>query len=125
MSAEQIVMTCACGHTIDSGMVRQMAYDTLREACRKARDQGAIPISAVDDLSMTSIGPWVDDFALGLTEAALIENVSISGGEMAQMPDTYVLGYVGVVVFVVAWREARDAGQRGRSNGAINDHHLS
>jgi len=104
-----IVVTLAAAHiNVDEAGregVRKMAFDVLREACSNARAQGARPITVVDDLSMHAVGDWVDDFAAGLTEAALLEGVSITGGEMAQMGDTYAAGWISVVVYVAAIKE--------------------
>lgn len=65
------------------------------------RIKGINPISAVDDLSVHSMGPWIDDFSIGLSQAAKKENISIVGGEIAQMGSVYRSGYIGVVVYVV------------------------
>jgi phosphoribosylaminoimidazole (AIR) synthetase len=65
------------------------------------RAQGLQPISAVDDLTMHSTGNWIDDFSRGIASAAKREGISIVGGEMAQMPDTYAPNYVGVIAYVV------------------------
>lgn len=80
--------------------VRKMAATAVYKACAKMKAQGIKPLCLVDDLSMHSLGKWVDDFAYGLTAAAKQEGVSIVGGEMAQMSTTYSPGYVGVIVYV-------------------------
>ena len=82
--------------------IRKMTQEAVSEACEKGRQQGARPISAVDDLTMAMVGPWVGTFAKCLARSALREGISIVGGEMAQMPDIYKPGYVGVVVSVVS-----------------------
>ena len=87
--------------------VRKFGAGAVREACAKLRAKGARPITLVDDLSMHSVGPWIDDFAYGLAAAAKREGVSIVGGEMAQMRDTYRPGGVSVVVYVAGISEAR------------------
>lgn len=82
--------------------IRKMASVAVAKACSQARAQGARPITAVDDLTVQSLGPWIDAFAAGLCAAAIREGISISGGEMAQMPDSYAPGYVSVVVSVAS-----------------------
>lgn len=79
-----------------------MTQFAISGACRKAREQGARPISAVDDLSVHAIGPWIDTFAKCLARSAKSEGISIVGGEMAQMPDSYATHYAGVWVTVVS-----------------------
>ena len=81
--------------------IRIMTQTAISEACRKVREQGARPLSAVDDLTMHRVGPWIGIFARCLARSARREKVSIAGGEMAQMPNTYKSGYVGIVVTVV------------------------
>lgn len=76
----------------------------MTSACDKVRVQGAKPLSAVDDLTAHAFGPWVETFAECLAQAAKREGISIVGGEMAQMPDSYEPGYVGLVVSVVGIR---------------------
>jgi phosphoribosylaminoimidazole (AIR) synthetase len=83
-----------------------MAATAVHLACAKMRAQGAKPLTLVDDLSMNSPGKWIDAFAQGLTSAAKYEGISVVGGEMAQMADTYPYGRVAVVVFVVGLRDA-------------------
>jgi phosphoribosylaminoimidazole (AIR) synthetase len=80
--------------------IRKMAATAVHKACVKMRSQGARPITLVDDLSMHSPGKWIDAFAQGLTSAAKYEGISIIGGEMAQMADTYLPNSVSVVVYV-------------------------
>lgn len=87
--------------------IRKMTQDAITEACRKARAQGFRPISAVDDLSMNSAGPWIGTFAKCLARSANREGISIVGGEMAQMSDTYAPGYAGIVVTVVGIKDTR------------------
>ena len=89
-----------------SRAVRRMVNKAMGIACTKARDQGGIPIAAVDDLTVHSLGPWVDNFGKHLAGAASRNGVSVVGGEMAQMPDTYAAGYAGVVISVVSLRSA-------------------
>jgi len=84
--------------------VRKLGSSAVYRACRKLRAKGVTPLTAVDDLSVHALGPWVDDFAYGLTSAALREGISISGGEMAQMGSSYYPGAVGVVVYVTGIR---------------------
>jgi phosphoribosylaminoimidazole (AIR) synthetase len=82
--------------------IRKMTNAAVGAACAEARRQGATPISMVDDLSIAKIGRWIGAFARCLTRSARREGVSVVGGEMAQMPDTYAAGYVGLTVTVVA-----------------------
>lgn len=103
-----IDVTITIGHShirridrVSPRRVRKMAATAVRKACVEMRSRGLRPLSAVDDLTVHSIGNWIDDFAHGLTAAAKREGISVIGGEMAQMPDTYALGYVGVIVYVV------------------------
>ncbi len=77
-----------------------MSSTAVYKACAKMKKQGVKPLCAVDDLSMHAVGPWIGNFAHGLTGAAKREGISIVGGEMAQMPDTYKRGYVGIIVYV-------------------------
>jgi phosphoribosylaminoimidazole (AIR) synthetase len=79
-----------------------MTQEAVSEACRRAREQGAEPISAVDDLSMHKIGPWINTFSACLARSAKREGISIVGGEMAQMPDSYAENYIGIWVTVVS-----------------------
>jgi phosphoribosylaminoimidazole (AIR) synthetase len=67
----------------------------------------AQPISAVDDLTIHSTGPWIDSFGKCLARSAKREGISVVGGEMAQMPDSYAPGYAGIFVTVVSLREVR------------------
>jgi phosphoribosylaminoimidazole (AIR) synthetase len=101
----KIVVTMAHSHLrrVDRAsprQIRKMAATAVYKACAKLKAEGTKPLCLVDDLSMHSAGPWIDDFAYGLTAAAKREGVSIVGGEMAQMRDSYAFGYVGVVVYV-------------------------
>lgn len=107
MDIPEIVITMATSHInhverASTRRLRKMCQDAITEACQKARDQGAIPITMVDDLSAHSFGPWTNAFAKGLARSARREKVSVTGGEMAQMPDTYAPGYAGVVVSLVS-----------------------
>ncbi len=74
----------------------------MQRACDEARGKGFLPISAVDDLTIHSIGPWIDTFAKCLSRLAQLQKISIIGGEMAQMKDSYYPGYVGFVIFIVS-----------------------
>lgn len=108
----KIVTTIAAAHIrhinrASTRRIRQMIQSAITKACDKARAQGAFPISAVDDLTMHTIGPWVTTFAKCLVKSARREGISIIGGEMAQMPDSYPPGYVGVVISVVAIGEGK------------------
>ena len=103
----ETVITIGVGHIkrIDlasNRSIRRMVHKAVTVACDKARALGAKPITAVDDLTIHSMGPWIDNFAKYLARSAMLEGISISGGEMAQMADTYAYGYVGVVVFVLS-----------------------
>lgn len=82
--------------------IRKMTQSAVSEACNKAKAQGAKPLSCVDDLTIYSVGPWIDNFAKCLARSAKREGISVVGGEIAQMSDTYVKGYVGIVVTVVS-----------------------
>jgi phosphoribosylaminoimidazole (AIR) synthetase len=84
--------------------IRKMTQDAVVRACDRAWAEGARPISMVDDLSMHAVGPWIDTFAKCLARSARSVGISVVGGEMAQMPDTYAPGYVGIVVTVVSIR---------------------
>jgi phosphoribosylaminoimidazole (AIR) synthetase len=102
-----IVLTMGAAHILridlaSSRSIRRMVNTAMTAACDKARAQGAKPISAVDDLTTHSLGPWVDTFAKHLAGAAQQEGISIVGGEMAQMSDSYAPGYAGVMVSVVS-----------------------
>lgn len=104
-----IVVTVGAAHIrhIDrtsTRRLRQLVQGAVTEACNKARRQGARPVSAVDDLSYHAPGRWIDTFGFCLRRAALRERISISGGEMAQMADTYAPGCVSVVIFLAALR---------------------
>jgi phosphoribosylaminoimidazole (AIR) synthetase len=79
-----------------------MTQSAISDACQKAREQHAKPIAAVDDLTVNSVGPWISTFAKCLARSARREGISIVGGEMAQMPDTYVPNYAGIWVAVVS-----------------------
>lgn len=81
--------------------VRKMVQSAVSDACQQLRNDGYRPISMVDDLTMHSLGRWIDTFGKCLTRSAKREGISVTGGEMAQMPDTYRRGYVGVAVSVV------------------------
>jgi phosphoribosylaminoimidazole (AIR) synthetase len=81
-----------------------MVQNAMTEACDKARAQGARPISAVDDLTIHSVGRWIDVFGQCLARSARREGISVVGGEMAQMPDSYAAGYAGVIISVVSLR---------------------
>lgn len=85
--------------------IRKMTQQAINIACNRARELGATPISAVDDLSVHAIGAWIDKFALCLARFAKREGISIVGGEIAQMSETYALGYAGIVVTVAALGE--------------------
>lgn len=105
----EVVITIGASHVrhidrLNRRQVRKLGSSAVYKACRKMRALGVRPLSMVDDLSMHSVGPWVDQFAQGLTSAALREGISIVGGEMAQMGGTYRPGSVGVVVYVVGLR---------------------
>ena len=102
----EIVITVAATHVrridrLNRRQIRKFGSTAVRKACRNMRAQGVTPLSLVDDISMHAIGPWFEDFAYGLTAAAIREGVSVVGGEMAQMSGTYKQGYAGVVVCVV------------------------
>lgn len=105
-----IVVTMGAAHIrrIDRAStrrIRQMTQTAFTIACDRARAQSATPLSAVDDLSIHVIGPWIDAFAKCLARSAKREGVSVVGGEMAQVPDTYAPGYASIVVTVVSLRE--------------------
>jgi phosphoribosylaminoimidazole (AIR) synthetase len=74
----------------------------MQKACQEAKSKGFLPISAVDDLTIHQIGPWIDTFAKCLSRLAQLQKISIVGGEMAQMKDSYSPGYVGFVISVVS-----------------------
>ncbi len=105
----EIVLTMGSAHVLridlaSNRSIRRMVNAAVTAACDRARAQGARPISAVDDLTIHTVGPWIDAFAKYLAGAAQREGISIVGGEMAQMPDSYAPGYAGVVVSVVSLR---------------------
>lgn len=87
--------------------IRQMTNAAVYAACAEVRKQGAEPITMVDDLSVHRVGRWIGKFAVCLTRSARREGISIVGGEMAQMPDTYKSGYAGVTATVVGLARAR------------------
>lgn len=103
---EAIITTAAahfkCIDLASNRHIRKMVHKAVTGACNKARAQNAKPLTAVDDLTMHSLGPWIDTLAKYLARSALVEGISISGGEMAQMPDTYIPGYVGIIIFVLS-----------------------
>lgn len=85
--------------------IRRKVQQAVSEACQKAREQGFKPISALDDLSVNSLGPRMDTFGKCLVRAARREGISICGGEIAQMPSTYLPGCISIVVTVVSLAE--------------------
>lgn len=105
---QNIIITMASAHIkridrVGARRIKTMVNKAVTEACDKARAKGAIPLSAVDDLSVHSIdGKWMNVFSRSLYRVAAREGISIVGGEMAQMPDTYSKGYIGIVVSVVS-----------------------
>lgn len=82
--------------------IKKMTSTAIDQAYFLALEQGATPISAVDDLSMHKIGPWINNFGKCLARSAKRRNISISGGELAQMPDSYYFGAVSLVVIMVS-----------------------
>lgn len=84
--------------------IRRMVDTAVTLACNKAREQNAKPITAVDDLTVHTVGPWLDIFGKYLAGAAMRNGISIVGGEIAQMSGSYTPGYAGVVVSVVSIR---------------------
>lgn len=82
--------------------MRKMTQDAVSEACRRGRERGGVPISAVDDLSMHAAGRWITTFGKCLARSARREGISIVGGEMAQMRDTYRPQAISLVVYVVS-----------------------
>jgi phosphoribosylaminoimidazole (AIR) synthetase len=103
----EIVLTMGVAHLLridlaSSRAIKRMVDEAMNTACGRALAKGAIPISAVDDLTIHAVGPWIDIFAQHLSGAALRKGISIVGGEMAQMRDSYSKGYAGVVISVVS-----------------------
>ena len=112
-ATSRILITTAAGHIntnlVNAGAVHKMVFDTVQSACAKARTQGAVPLSAVDDISMHSLrGNWFAPFVDGLGDAAEFEGIAIVGGEMAQMSSTYNPGWISLFVTVVSLKEKGD-----------------
>lgn len=90
------------GTTASCRRLRAIGRHTVHEACRRVREQGARPISLVDDLTATRLtAKLCEQIAIGITQACLAEKVSCVGGEMAQMGDSYRPGYLGLIVFCI------------------------
>lgn len=93
-------------HRLNRRQIRKLGSSAINRACRKMHKQNIQPLTCVDDLTIVGeISSWIDNFSYGLTSAAKKQNISIVGGEMAQMPDTYRPGYVGVIVYIVGIKE--------------------
>ena len=116
--ADGIIITIGTAHIrhadrSGSRRFRKLCQDAITQACDRARALGAVPITMVDDLSIHKIGRWMSVFSSCLAKSARREGISIIGGEIAQMPDTYSRGYAGLFVTVVSLAANRTSGADG------------
>ncbi|AMP89672.2 TPA: phosphoribosylformylglycinamidine cyclo-ligase [Legionella pneumophila] len=71
---------------------------------------GARPLTLLDYIATDRLKPeYIEEIIIGMTQACLENNISLVGGETAEMPDTYLKGehdLVGIITGVVEKDEA-------------------
>ncbi|KGP63598.1 phosphoribosylaminoimidazole synthetase [Legionella norrlandica] len=71
---------------------------------------GAKPLTLLDYIATDRLKPeYIEEIIIGMTQACLENNISLVGGETAEMPDTYLKGehdLVGVITGIVEKDEA-------------------
>ncbi len=82
-----------------------LGIDLLSATANDILVTGAKPIALLDYIANDRLDPnMIDEFITGLTQACLDNDVSLIGGETAEMPDVYLSGehdFVGIVSGIV------------------------
>ena len=88
-----------------AGKYETIGIDLLSACCNDIIVQGAKPFTFLDYIANDKLNPVIiEDIVRGISEACREINVSLVGGETAEMPDTYLPGehdLVGIVTGLV------------------------